>query len=131
MYSDNVILRTAILGAAALAVALTIVPAQAAKRSFDGPWSVVVFAEEGTCQRDTYRYGVQIQNGQVSSEGSGAAEIVGRVMPGGQVSVRVRQGSQEAVGSGRLTQVSGSGRWSGASPGQQCAGHWTAERRTY
>jgi hypothetical protein len=115
----------------ALGVALTILPARAAKRSFDGPWSVLVFAEEGTCQRDTYRYGVQIQNGQVSSEGFGAAEIFGRVTPRGQVSVRVRQGNQEAVGSGRLTEVSGSGRWSGASPQQQCAGHWTAERRAY
>ena len=71
---------------------------------------------------------VQIQNGQVFSDGSGA-QVAGRVTPRGVVSVRVRKGTQEAVGSGRLTQVSGSGRWSGASPQQQCAGHWIAERR--
>ena len=131
MLSNKPILQSSILGVVALSVTLATSPAHAAKRSFDGPWSVLVFAEEGTCQRDTYRYGVQIQNGQVSSEGSGAADISGRVTPAGQVSVRVRQGNQQAVGSGRLTQVSGSGRWSGASPEQQCGGRWTAERRTY
>jgi len=127
MVSNNAILRISILGVAALTVTLTALPARAQRMSFDGPWSVLIVTDQGSCDR-AYRYGVQISNGQVFSEGSGA-DIFGRVTPRGQVNVRVRQGNQEAVGSGRLTQASGSGRWSGASPEQQCAGHWIAERR--
>lgn len=130
MPSKRVVLTPSITGAVALALMLTALPAQAQRMSFDGPWSVHIFADQGSCQGAAYRYGVQIVNGQVFSQGSGA-DIFGRVTPRGQVSVRLRQGNQEAVGSGRLTQVSGSGRWSGASPQQQCAGHWTAERRSY
>ena len=130
MPSKRVILTPSITGAIALALMLTALPAQAQRMSFDGPWSVLILADQGSCQGATYRYGVQIANGQVFSQGSGA-DIFGRVTPRGQVSVRLRQGSQEAVGSGRLSQVSGSGYWSGASPGQQCAGRWIAERRSY
>src|SRR5947207_15789771 len=129
MLSNRQILRSSILGAVALGAALTVLPARAQRMSFDGPWSVLVVTDQGSCDR-AYRYGVQISNGQVFSEGSGA-DIFGRVTPRGQVNVRVRQGNQEAVGSGRLTKVSGSGRWNGASPEQQCAGHWIAERRAY
>jgi hypothetical protein len=126
MLPKRKILRDSVLGVA-LGAALTILPASAAPVNFDGQWSVLIITDQGACDR-AYRYGVQIQNGQVSSNGSGA-DIAGHVTPRGQVSVRVRQGNQEAVGSGRLTQASGSGRWSGASPEQQCAGHWIAERR--
>jgi len=130
MLSNRVILRPSIMGVVALAVTLIALPAQAQRMSFDGPWSVLIFGDQGSCGGMTYRYGVQISNGQVLSQGS-SADIFGRVTPRGQVSVRVRQGNQEAVGSGRLTKVSGSGRWNGASPEQQCAGHWIAERRAY
>ena len=130
MLSKRVALRPSITGAIALAAALTALPAQAQRMSFDGPWSVLILGDQGSCQGQTYRYGVQIANGQVFSQSSGA-DIFGRVTPRGQVNVRLRQGNQEAVGSGRLSHVSGGGYWSGASPGQQCAGRWIAERRTY
>lgn len=134
MLSNRFILRSSITGAIALAAALTALPAQAQRQpqrmSFDGPWSVLIYGDQGSCQGSTYRYGVQIANGQVFSQSSDA-DIFGRVTPRGQVSVRLRQGNQEAVGSGRLSHVSGGGYWSGASPGQQCAGRWTAERRSY
>src|SRR5262249_48594070 len=42
---------------------------------------------------------------------------------------RGRQWEQAAVGTGRLSEVAGGGRWSGASPSLQCGGHWVAERR--
>jgi len=123
------VLRSSITGAIALALMLTALPARAQRMSFDGPWSVLILGDQGSCQGMTYRYGVQIASGQVFSQSSGA-DIFGRVTPRGQVSVRLRQGNQEAVGSGRLTHVSGGGYWSGASPGQQCAGRWIAERRS-
>src|SRR4051812_35475066 len=124
------ILRPSMIGVVALAATLAALPAQAQRISFDGPWSVLIFGDQGSCQGMTYRYGVQISRGQVFSQSSDA-DLFGRVTPRGQVNVRVRQGNQEAVGSGRLTNVSGSGRWNGASSEQQCAGHWTAERRAY
>ena len=129
MPSDKAILQSSVIGALALVAALTASPAKAARLNFDGPWSVMIVTEQGSCDR-VYRYGVQISNGQVFSDGAGA-NIFGRVSPRGDVNVRVRQGDQEAVGSGRLTQVSGGGRWSGASPQLQCAGHWVAQRRSY
>ncbi len=130
MLSKRVVLRPSILGVAALAVTLTALPARAQRMNFNGPWSVLIFGDQGSCQGTAYRYGVQITNGQVFSRSSGA-DIFGSVTPRGQVSVRLRQGNQEAVGSGRLTQVSGGGYWSGATPGQQCAGRWIAQRRAY
>jgi len=96
--------------------------------NFDGPWSVVIVTDYGSCDR-AYRYGVQIANGQVFYRGSSGVNIYGRVSPRGQVSVQVQQGNQQATGTGQLTEDSGEGRWSGASPERQCGGHWIAERR--
>ena len=118
-----------VIGIAALA---TMLPGNAAARAprlnFDGPWSVVVVTDYGSCDR-AYRYGVEIQNGRVFYRGSGGVDISGQVSPRGQVNVQVRQGEQQATGTGRLDEDSGGGQWSGASPGQQCGGHWIAERR--
>jgi hypothetical protein len=126
---SNSLARTAAIAAALFAAMPAAAPAQSARTIFDGPWSVVIVTDQGSCER-VYRYGVEIANGHVLSQGSGAA-MFGRVTRRGQVDVRVRQGNQEAVGSGRLTQVSGGGWWRGASPDLQCAGHWTAQRRAY
>jgi hypothetical protein len=129
MTSNRLIWRAAILGAMTLTAMLSAgAPARAAPTSFDGPWSVLVITDYGSCDR-AYRYGLEIQNGQVFYRGGAGVDIFGRVTPRGQVNVQVRQGDQQAVGTGRLSQVSGGGRWSGASPNQQCGGHWTAERR--
>ena len=98
--------------------------------NFDGSWSVLIVTDYGSCDR-AYRYGVQISNGRVFYEGGAGVDIFGRVGPRGQVSVQVRQGDQQATGTGRLSQASGGGRWSGSSPNQQCAGHWVAERRDF
>jgi len=100
----------------------------APRMNFDGPWSVVIVTDYGSCDR-AYRYGVQIANGQVFYRGSSGVSISGRVTPRGQVSVQVQQGNQQATGTGQLTEDSGEGQWSGASSERQCGGHWIAERR--
>ena len=128
MLSNGLIWRSSILGAVTWATVLSAAPALSARVNFDGPWSVLVVTDYGTCDR-AYRYGVQIENGQVFYRGEAGVDIFGRVSPRGEVNVQVRQGDQQASGTGRLTQVSGGGQWSGASPNQQCGGHWTAERR--
>jgi hypothetical protein len=91
---------------------------------------VLIVTEYGSCER-AYRYGLQISNGRVFYQGGSGVDISGRVSPRGQVSVQVRQGDQQATGTGRLSETSGGGRWSGASPNQQCGGHWEAERREF
>jgi hypothetical protein len=128
MLSNRLPLLGLIIAAATFAATPPADARTPAARSFDGAWSVVVVTDSGTCDR-AYRYGVQISNGRISYEGGSGVDIFGRVGPRGQVSVQVRQGDQQATGAGRLSQASGEGRWSGASPHQQCAGHWIAERR--
>jgi hypothetical protein len=130
MSPNKLISQGLIAGAVMLATTLSAgARTPSAKMSFDGPWSVLIVTDYGSCDR-AYRYGVQISNGRVFSQGSGA-DISGRVSPRGQVSVQVRQGDQQATGTGRLSEESGGGRWSGASPNQQCGGHWVAERRAF
>ena len=101
-----------------------------AQMNFDGSWSVLIVTDYGSCDR-AYRYGVRISNGRVVSNGASGVDIFGRVSPRGEVSVQVRQGDQQATGTGRLSEASGGGRWSGASPSQRCGGHWEAERREF
>ncbi len=114
-------------------VLLAAVPAWAAKSSgartierFDGPWSVVIITDAGTCDR-AYRYGVRIEGGRVYGE-TDAATVSGSVDPRGRVSVSVRSGDSSAQGNGQLVGSTGSGRWQGASPNSRCSGRWQAER---
>lgn len=99
-----------------------------AQRMFDGNWSVLIVTQRGDCDR-AYRYGISISGGRVFYEG-GVVNFTGRVAANGAVNVRVTSGSAAATGSGRLTRNAGQGRWSGRSGNSQCAGYWTAERRS-
>lgn len=76
----------------ALACAATAVPAFA-RAAFDGDWSVLIVTHGGACD-PAYRYGVQIANGTVISDGSSAAAVQGQVTPTGEVRVTVRSGTQ-------------------------------------
>ena len=101
--------------------------ARAAIEKFDGPWSVVIMTDAGTCDR-AYRYGVRIEGGRVIGEQGSAVAVSGRVDPRGRVLVDVRSGSSSAAGSGRLFGSTGSGRWQGVSANARCSGRWQAER---
>jgi hypothetical protein len=96
-------------------------------RSYDGRWSVVIQTEKGDCDA-AYRYGLSIQNGNVTYAGDDAFEVRGRVAHNGKVHVRVGRGSTYADGRGRLSRDSGSGQWHGVGGGA-CSGRWFAERR--
>jgi hypothetical protein len=129
MLSNKLIWQGPIAAAALLAtIASAGARAPSAQTSFDGPWSVLIVTDYGSCDR-AYRYGVRISNGRVIYDGASGVDLFGSVGPRGQVSVRVRQGDQQATGTGRLSESSGGGRWSGTSPSQRCGGHWDAERR--
>lgn len=129
MFPNKLIWQGPVMAVAMLASTLSAgARMPSAQMNFDGSWSVLIITDYGSCDR-AYRYGVRISNGRVSYDGNSSVDIFGQVSPRGQVSVQVRQGDQQATGTGRLSQTSGGGRWSGNSPNQQCAGHWIAERR--
>jgi hypothetical protein len=131
MLPNKLVWQGLIAGAVMLATTLSAgARSPSTRTSFDGPWSVLVVTDYGSCDR-AYRYGVQISNGRVFYQGGSGVDISGRVSPRGLVSVQVRQGNQQATGTGRLSETSGGGRWSGASPDQRCGGHWEAERREF
>jgi len=118
--------------AAALLLSLPLSVASApsvavARTPYDGQWSVSIITDAGTCDR-AYRYALRIENGRVYYDDP-SFDISGRVSANGQVTVIVRHGEQQAVGSGRLSRDAGAGVWRGRSPGSQCSGHWEAERR--
>jgi hypothetical protein len=95
---------------------------------FDGSWSVVIHTQAGGCGPE-YRYGVQIINGNITTDVGESAGVSGRVLPNGAVSVNVLAGGASAVGQGRLSPTNGSGTWRGESSGVSCTGVWQAARR--
>jgi len=94
---------------------------------FDGPWSVVIITDQGTCDR-AYRYGLRIEGGRVHYAGESGVQVSGQVDAKGRVSVMVRNGGSSAQGSGQLTESGGEGRWQGSSQSSNCSGRWEAER---
>jgi hypothetical protein len=96
----------------------------AAPAAFDGSWSVAINTQSGACD-PSYRFGVQIIDGNVVYEGRSA----GRVSSNGGVWVNVSQGGQSAAGQGRLSRNYGTGVWRGYGSAGTCAGTWQAQRR--
>jgi hypothetical protein len=96
--------------------------------AFDGGWSVLIQTRSGNCE-PSFRYGMQIQNGQILNGGAEQVAVDGRVTPSGAVRVAVAAGNQQALGAGRLLRTSGGGTWRGQGSAGTCAGTWVAERR--
>jgi hypothetical protein len=118
------------LKASALAFlcATATISAAAARTVYDGPWSVLIVTEKGSCDR-AYRYGVQIVDGNVRYDGGGPINLSGRVMKNGSVQVTVSSAGSRADGAGRLFKSDGRGSWAGGSGSSRCSGYWQAERR--
>src|SRR3981189_2496981 len=83
--------------------------AAAAGRPHQGRPRAVVQTEKGDCDA-AYRYGLSIQNGNVTYAGDDAFEVRGRVGHNGKVHVRVGRGSSYADGRGRPSAGSRSGQ---------------------
>jgi hypothetical protein len=94
---------------------------------FDGNWSVSIITDSGTCDRG-YRYALRILDGRIYYDNPNF-NVSGQVNARGYVSVTVGAGSQQAVGTGRMSRDYGEGTWSGRSATDQCSGRWEAERR--
>ena len=115
---------------AALGILAATVPASgpaSARSNYDGTWSVLIVTQKGTCDR-AYRYPVKIDNGTVGYAGNASFTVSGKVGDNGSVVVKVARGNQSANGQGRLSATEGSGQWTAGSG--ECAGTWTAERRS-
>jgi hypothetical protein len=99
-----------------------------ASSAFDGEWSVLIQTRAGACE-PSFRYGVEIQNGEVLNDGGAQVALEGHVAPNGAVRVSVAAGDQEAHGTGRLSRTAGGGTWRGQGSSGVCTGTWMAERR--
>jgi hypothetical protein len=94
------------------------------RTSFDGTWNLSANTTAGSC--GSYGFRVAVINGRVVSAGVGG--VSGRVTPGGNVSVTVRQSSGVVSGTGHLGARSGTGRWTARSTSGRCVGYWHAHR---
>ena len=119
-----------IFAAAVLAVAAAPGAAGAGKAGgagggYDGTWNVLVITQTGTCD-PAYSYPFRVSGGRILA--AGAADVSGRVGPGGVVAVRISAGGRVASGNGRLSGSSGAGRWTARVSSGNCSGRWQATR---
>jgi len=99
-------------------------PAGASSR-FDGTWNLIFATQRGPCD-PTYDFTVNVTDGHISHPN--ILTFRGRVTTSGAVKASVRVGGRYAWGSGRLSESSGRGVWTGRSGQSLCSGNWTAQR---
>jgi hypothetical protein len=123
-HSSRAIFARAILGL--IAIICISIPAPAAARSrFDGTWNLTFVTQRGPCD-PSYNFTVDVNNGYVSHPN--ILTFRGRVAPSGAVRASVKVGDKYAWGSGRLSESSGRGVWSGRAGQSRCSGNWIAQR---
>ena len=111
----------------ALAATSTSVKTEAASRTiYDGDWDVDIVTVRGDCQQ-SLRYAVRIADGRVKS-GEITYQLDGSVTHAGDIRVTVQEKGRSASGTGKLTHDTGRGQWHTST--NECAGHWTAARRS-
>lgn len=96
-----------------------------AMTAFDGHWSVDIASKTNACEV-TYVVPIQIKDGNISYSGPFDATADGKVRGDGALSVRLAHNGEVVNATGSLTDLSGSGQWSG--PGAECAGTWRARK---
>jgi hypothetical protein len=119
------ILLGAALLCAALACSSAAADAATARTAFDGSWNIVFVTRAGNCD-PAYDFTVNVTNGIVTHPN--LVRFRGEVAPSGSVRASVAVQDKYASGSGRLSRMSGRGRWSGRSGNSLCSGYWTAQR---
>ncbi|WP_196238930.1 MULTISPECIES: hypothetical protein [Bradyrhizobium] len=104
---------------------LTLATAAEASTTYDGPWNLTFVTQRGSCD-PTYNFSVHINDGVVTHPN--LVKFSGHVGRSGAVRASVTVHDKYASGSGRLTQDTGRGTWSGHAAGGRCSGYWTAQR---
>jgi hypothetical protein len=107
------------------ATCFSITAPAAARSRFDGTWNITFVTQRGPCD-PSYNFTVDIINGNVSHPN--ILTFRGRVAASGAVQASVRVGEKVASGSGRLSELSGRGVWSGRAGQSRCSGSWVAQR---
>ena len=100
-------------------------PVAQARSAYDGSWDLIFVTQKGVCN-PTYSFSVNITNGVVSHPN--LVKFRGYVAKSGATRASVTVQDKYASGSGRLSEASGRGTWSGHSGGARCSGYWTAQR---
>jgi hypothetical protein len=93
--------------------------------AYDGSWNLTFVTKRGSCD-PSYEFTVDISNGVVTHPN--LLKFRGYVARSGAARASVTVGEKYASGSGRLSQASGRGTWSGRSGTGRCAGYWIAQR---
>jgi hypothetical protein len=93
---------------------------------YDGEWNVDIVTVHGDCQH-SLRYSIRIVDGRVHA-GEITYQLGGSVKPDGEIHVTVEEKGRSASGTGKLTRDTGHGQWHTST--NQCAGQWTAARRS-
>ena len=96
-----------------------------ARSAYDGSWDLVFVTQKGVCD-PSYNFTVNIADGIVTHPN--LVKFRGYVAKSGSVRASVTVHEKFASGTGRLSQTSGGGRWSGHTGSAQCTGYWTAQR---
>ena len=96
-----------------------------AMTAFDGHWSVNIASKTSACDV-AYAVPIQVEDGNISYSGPFNATADGKVGSDGRLSVRLAHDGDVVSATGSLTDLSGSGQWSG--PGAECAGTWRARK---
>lgn len=123
--------RTALAGAAFLASAAmfsgvaSASPSKASGYRYDGSWNLVFVTQSGVCDRN-YDFTINITRGMITHPN--LVRFRGSVSNAGATRASVRVGDKSAFGSGRLSESTGQGNWSGYSGNARCSGRWTAQK---
>jgi hypothetical protein len=104
---------------------LSLTTAAGARTSYDGPWSLSLVTQRGSCD-PSYNFSVNINDGVITHPN--LVKFRGHVGKSGAVRASVTVHDKYAAGSGRLMGDSGRGTWSGRAGGERCSGYWTAQR---
>src|SRR5215467_11658231 len=96
-----------------------------ASTAYDGSWDLLFVTQRGACD-PTYNFSVNITDGVVTHPN--LVRFRGYVARTGAVRASVTVSDKYASGSGRLSNNSGRGTWSGHSGSARCSGYWTAQR---
>ena len=97
-----------------------------ARSAYDGSWDLVFMTQRGGACDASYNFTVNIDNGIVTHPN--LVRFKGYVARSGAVRASVTVQDKYASGTGRLSNTSGRGTWSGYAGNARCSGYWTAQR---
>jgi hypothetical protein len=118
-------MKKSLLGMTATVSLIALTSVAQARSAYDGPWDLTFVTQKGACD-PTYNFAVNITDGIVTHPN--LVKFRGYVARSGAVHASVTVPDKYASGSGRLSNNSGRGTWSGYSGGSRCSGYWSAQR---